>query len=164
VTEQADEDVASERETELVEDRLDVLFGRAGGPVNWRGLPANRAGEQWRLLRAWVTWFCTTFGYDHRVVPPCWYRHSALVELLSALRDHWLSAYDPLNSPTAASEWHRVLAQLEPRLREWAARTGCTNREHRPDLPQHIPEERWEWTRHVRDDTARRAELAQDHT
>jgi hypothetical protein len=148
----------------LVEDRLDVLLGRAVGPVKWRVVSASRASEQWRLLRAWVVWFRITFGYDHRVVPPCWYRHPALVELLSALRDHWLAAYDPLNSPTAASEWHRVLAQLEPRLREWAALTGCTNREHRPDLPQALPDDRLQWARHLHDDTPRRTELTPDHT
>ncbi len=148
--------------TALIEDRLDALLGRAAGPVNWRALPPDRAAEQWRMLRAWVSWFRTTFAFDHRVVPPCWYRHAALVEVLSALRDHWLAAYDPLNSPTAASEWHRVFAQLEPRLREWAARTGCTPSEHRPDVAQQYPEHREQWERHLRDDVARRAESRTD--
>jgi sugar lactone lactonase YvrE len=55
---------------------------------------------------------------------------------ISALRDHWRAAFDPLNSPTATSEWHRVLAQPEPRLREWGARTGCTPAMHRPDVKE----------------------------
>ena len=140
----------------LIEDRLDALLGRAAGPVMWDVLSPEDATEQWRTLRAWVSWFRTRFGFDHRVVPPCWYRHDALVELLSALRDHWRAAYDPLNSPTAASEWHRVLAQLEPRLREWAARTGCTRTEHRPDARQAYPDDDAEWAEHVREDLARR--------
>lgn len=82
-------------------------------------LSPEPAAEQWRTLRAWVSWLRTRFAFDHRVIPPCWYRHDALVELLSALHDHWWPAYEPLNSPTAASKWHRVLAQLEPRLREF---------------------------------------------
>jgi hypothetical protein len=138
------------------EDRLEALLGRASGPVNWQATSPARAAEVWQALRVWVVWFRITFGLDHRVVPPCWYRHPALVEVLSALRDHWLSAYDPLNSPTAASEWHRVFAQLEPRLREWAARTGCTAGEHRPDVPPIVPDDRDRWDRHVRDDAARR--------
>jgi hypothetical protein len=142
----------------LIEDRLDALLGRAAGPVMWDVLSPEGAAEQWRMLRAWVSWFRTRFGFDHRVVPPCWYRHDALVELLSALRDHWRAAYDPLNSPTAASEWHRVLVQLEPRLREWAARTGCTPTEHRPDVLQAYSDDRVEWEQHLRDDIARRTE------
>jgi hypothetical protein len=85
-----------------------------------------------------------------------------LVELLSALRDHWRAAYDPLNSPTAASEWHRVLAQLEPRLREWAARTGCTPTQHRPDAMQPYPDDETEWEKHLREDLARRQLLPPD--
>ena len=103
----------------LIEDRLDALLGRAAGPVMWDALSPEPAAEQWRTLRAWVSWLRTRFAFDHRVIPPCWYRHDALVELLSALHDHWWPAYEPLNSPTAASKWHRVLAQLEPRLREF---------------------------------------------
>jgi hypothetical protein len=139
-----------------VEDRPAALLGRPSGAVNWQATSPARAADQWQSLRVWVVWFRTTFGLDHRVVPPCWYRHSALVEVLSALRDHWLSAYDPLNSPTAASEWHRVFAQLEPRLREWAARTGCTAGEHRPDVTPTVPDDRDRWERHVRDDAAGR--------
>ena len=103
----------------LIEDRLDALLGRAAGPVMWDVLSPEPAAEQWRTLRAWVSWLRTRFAFDHRVIPPCWYRHDALVELLSALHDHWWPAYESLNSPTAASKWHRVLAQLEPRLREF---------------------------------------------
>jgi hypothetical protein len=141
----------------LIEDRLDALLGRATGPVMWDALSGEDAAAQWQALRSWVSWFRTTFAVDHRVVPPCWYRHDAVVELLSALRDHWRAAYDPLNSPTAASEWHRVLAQLEPRLREWAARTGCTPTEHRPDARQAYPDDEAAWADHVREDLARRS-------
>lgn len=141
-----------------VAERLATLLGRATGPLNWLEVSTDHAAEQWDRLRSWVSWLRSTFAYDHRVVPPCWYLHPAQVEVLSALRDHWLSAYDSLNSPAAASEWHRVLAQLEPRLREWAARTGCTAREHRPDLAPAPVDDRERWERHVQRDAARRAE------
>jgi len=142
----------------LVEDRLDALLGRATGPVMWDALSGEEAAEQWRAMRAWVLWFRTRFAFDHRVVPLCWYRHDALIELLSALRDHWRVAYDPINSPTGASEWHRALAQLEPRLREWAARTGCTPTEHRPDARQAYSDDDAAWADHLREDLARRAQ------
>ncbi|MGH3495678.1 MAG: hypothetical protein ACRDQ1_20950, partial [Sciscionella sp.] len=117
---------------DLVDARLDELLAAATGPLNWRTLQADDARAQWVQLREWVDWFRVEFGFDHRVVPPCWYRHRALVSVLSALRDHWVCAYDPLNTPDGASDWLRALMSLETLQREWAARTGCTVTVHRP--------------------------------
>lgn len=113
---------------------IDAWAQRSSGPVNWRTLPPQQARMVWQELRAWVDWFRIEFSYDHRVVPPCWHQHRALTDLLSALHDHWRSAYDPMSAAASASEWHRALIPLEARLREWAARTGCSPKEHRPDL------------------------------
>jgi hypothetical protein len=80
----------------LVDARLETLLSAASGPVNWGTLRAYDAARQWWDLRAWVDWFRREFAFDHRIVPPCWYRHLALVQVLSALRDHWVCAYDEL--------------------------------------------------------------------
>lgn len=136
--------------------RLEELLATASGPVNWRAVASGEAELRWSALREWVEWFRLEFGFDHRVVPPCWYRHRALVNVLSALRDHWLSGYDPMNAASGASEWHRVLNQLEPRLRDWAARTGCTASAHRPDLVAEYPDDREAWDEHVTGDIAER--------
>lgn len=140
------------------ENLFDGLLSRSTGPVNWRTLPATDAAEHWASLREWVDWFRHEFAYDHRVVPPCWYRHPALTSTLSALRDHWITAYDPMNSPTGASEWHRVLMQLETRLRDLATRTGCTTSDHRADLVADYPDDHDTWQRHLRQDIAAREE------
>lgn len=140
-----------------VDARLEAMLGAASGPVNWRVVSSADAAARWESLRRWVTWFRTEFGFDHRVVPPCWYRHPALVHLLSALRDHWLYAYDPMNTAVAASDWHRALMVVEQRLREWAARTGCTIGAHRPDVVADYPDDTTEWEQHVATDIAGRA-------
>jgi hypothetical protein len=84
-------------------------------------------------LREWVDWLQQRYSLDHRVIPPCWEQHGALVDLLTALRDHHAAAFDPYQAATAATEWHRVFRDVELRLREWASRTACSPFEHRPD-------------------------------
>jgi hypothetical protein len=141
----------------LVDARLEAFLGAASGPLNWREVRSGDARGRWSELRAWVEWFRGEFAFDHRVVPPCWYRHPALVNLLSALRDRWLCSYDPLNTPVGSSDWHLSLLQLEPRLREWASRTGCTVAAHREDAVAEYPADTDEWETHVATDVDTRA-------
>ena len=126
----------------------------ATGPVEWRGVSADDAPAAWAALRDWVDWFRQEFAFDHRLVPPCWYQHRAMVSVLSALHGHWICAYDSLNAASGASEWHRALVQLEPRLREWAARTGCTVGAHRPDVIVNYPDNPAAWNAHIEADVA----------
>ena len=141
-----------------VDEHVSAILGRSHASVNWATLPAGDAAERWADLRAWVVWFCLEFGFDHRVVPPCWYRHRALVSLLVALRDHWTSAYDG-SSALGPSDWHRTLIPMEGRLREWASRTGCNIREHRPDPVASVGDDKAEWEAHVQEDVARRRQV-----
>jgi hypothetical protein len=141
-----------------VDARLEALLGAASGPVNWRSVASSAARQRWLELRDWVDWLRVEFGFDHRVVPPCWYRHRAMVSMLSALRDHWVCAYDPVNTPIGASDWHRGLMQLEQRLREWASRTGCTASGHRPDVLAEYADDAETWEAHIADDVSARAE------
>jgi hypothetical protein len=141
-----------------VDARLAALLGAASGPLNWHALRSVDAADCWEDLRAWVDWFRGEYGFDHRVVPPCWYRHSALVSVLSALRDRWLCAYDPLNTPVGSSDWHVTLMQLEPRLRDWASRTGCTVAAHRDAAVAEYPADTEVWKTHVVSDVDARAE------
>lgn len=142
-------------------EQLEDLLASIRGPVDWRGVASSDAKAVWTRLREWVEWFRAEFAFDHRVVPPCWYRHSALVSVLSALHDHWRASYEPLNSPAASSDWHRELISLEQRLRDWASRTGCTVAAHRPDVVARYLDDTVEWDAHVAADVAARAERAQ---
>jgi hypothetical protein len=139
------------------------LLGTVGSPTDWRSVAASTAPEGWAELRDWVEWFKDRYALDHRVVPPCWYVHGALVDLLTALRDHHEYAFGELQPATAAAEWQRVFRDLEPRLRDWASRTGCTRDQHRPDLTVDWPDDAARWKAHVVEDEQRRlaAEQAQ---
>ena len=154
---------AGQEASELLDAQLAAMLSSSSGPVDWRSISPQEAGGAWAALRGWVEWFRREFVLDHRVVPPCWYLHSAMVSLLSALRDHWVCAYDSNNSPAGASEWHRALMQLEPRLREWASRTGCTVGAHRPDVVAEYPDDQVTWAEHIAGDVAARAAVGNEH-
>jgi hypothetical protein len=139
------------------------LLVSAGSPRDWRHIPSADGANEWAELRDWVKWLKDRYALDHRVVPPCWYLHGALVDLLTALRDHHEYAFGELQPATAASEWHRAFRELEPRLRDWASRTGCTRDQHRPDVTVEWPDDTGRWSAHVADDERQRlaAEQAQ---
>lgn len=141
----------------------DELLATVAAPTDWRKLRASTSRDEWAALREWVTRFKDRYVLDHRVVPPCWYLHGALVDVLSALRDHHEYAFGELQPATAASEWHRVFSELEQRLRDWASRTGCTRDQHRPDVTVDWPDDRSRWGEHLAEDEKRRlaAEQAQ---
>jgi hypothetical protein len=142
----------------------DALLRELAGPLDWRQVPSADARREWADLRSWVDWFTVRFVLDHRVVPPCWYRHGALVELLTALRDHHRCAFDRLQPPSAATEWHRVLRDLEPRLRDWASRTGCTRDLHRADVTIQRSDDAAPWEAHLAEDRRKRVTAEQAAT
>lgn len=152
----ADHDVRVDSLDVTGDERFARLLELPRGLVDWRSLSAADAYAAWAALRDWILWLRREFAFDHRVVPPCWYRHPALVSVISALHDHWRAAYDPLNSLLGPSDWHRAFVQLEPRLREWASRTGCTASMHRADVVADYPDDSAEWEAHVAADVAAR--------
>ena len=141
-----------------VDAQLEAMLSATSGPLDWRAVSASDAPKRWAELREWVDWFREEFGYDHRVVPPCWYRHRALANLLTAIRDHWSAAYDTRGAKAAAAEWHRSLIPLEQRLREWASRTGCDARTHRADVESLHCDDTAAWKQHVASDAAQRSQ------
>lgn len=120
---------------------------------DWKGaaeqpedeLSTDRLGE----LRSWVEWFAATYVLDPRAVPACWFLHESIAELLDALRAYHGYCHDRLASPTGPVDWHRVFRDLEPRLREWVSRTGCTPGAHRPDPVRHVDVDELAWERHT---------------
>jgi hypothetical protein len=134
----------------------DALLAGIQSPTDWRRIPPSEVRTAWRDLREWVEWLRDRYTLDYRVVPPCWYRHSALVDVLVALRDHHQYAFSDLQPASAATEWQRVFRDLEPRLREWASRAGCTRDTHRPDITMPCPDDTPVWQQHLADDELRR--------
>jgi hypothetical protein len=139
-----------------LDDPIDELIVDIAAPLDWRTVPAEDAEQAWHDLREWVDWFTDRYRLDHRVVPPCWYLHGALVDLLSALRDRHRMDFQAFAPPSGPCEWHALFQTLEPRLRDWAARTGCTRDAHRDDLPLRWPEDSDRWTAHLAADRAER--------
>ena len=136
--------------------RYAELLKDAVGPTDWRVVPAVEAHQRWTDLRTWVEWLVRRYALDHRVVPPCWYLHPSLVDVLTALRDHHAYAFDPLQPGSTATEWHRVFADLERRLRDWASRTGCTRDQHRPDVHPAGLDDDQRWAAHLEADESQR--------
>lgn len=116
---------------------LDALVGQMLGhlpqPVDWRRVPAHAICAEWAALDTWVRWLAARYALDHRELPPCWYRHAAVVEELSALRTAHASAFHPTQPPTGPVDWHQSLGYARQRLRDWVARTGCKPGGHRDD-------------------------------
>lgn len=58
-------------------------------------ITAEEAQVEWLEMNAWINWLRNTYGLNVGVIPPLWHRHPEPVWELSALRQHWLSAYQP---------------------------------------------------------------------
>lgn len=58
----------------------------------WRYLDRDQARQLWDELVDWTTWIRERYELDVKI-PPCWYRHSPVVEELSALMVAWTDAY-----------------------------------------------------------------------
>jgi hypothetical protein len=94
-------------------------------PVVWAALDAGAAELEWVRLNDWVEDLREVFNLDATVVPPFWHRHQLLVEHLSALRTHWLAAYDPDQHGSAPFGWIRDLEEWKTRIREAVSQLGC---------------------------------------
>lgn len=128
-----DDDAARvEDEGEAVAERV---LSHAHRPIDWRCVSFDEAPLLWAALDTWVRWLVTRYSLEHRDVPPCWFRHPALVEELCALRTAHVDAFHPAHPPGGPAEWHTTLGNTRARLRDWAARTGCKPGAHRDDAP-----------------------------
>jgi hypothetical protein len=136
------------------------LLPNLDGPLLWPALSADEAAEEWPSLRAWVEQLVGRFSIPAQVVPPCWFRHNALVEGLAALRDHHRTSFSPTAAPTAAMDWHRTFRDMEQRLAGWAGLTQCSERHHQPDAQRVITPNTDDWDGFVGDDVGRRRATA----
>ena len=119
--------------TILLRDPFPAGLGDLHGPTHWASLLPDEARPAWAQLRVWVEELVDRFALETRVIPPCWYRHNAMVEALSALRDHERMSFSEHGSPTGAVDWFRAFREIEMRLTDVAARTQCSVQEHRAD-------------------------------
>lgn len=130
------------------------------GPTHWPTLPSRVAEGAWTQLREWVEQLVDRFALDTRTVPPCWFRHNGIVEVLSALRDHEQACFAPDAPSSAGIDWFRALREAEYRLVDCAGRTQCSALEHRPDPNRVWRVDEGAWGAFVAADVAARDQAA----
>lgn len=95
----------------------------------WVWAAMDREDRETRLmeLTGWVDWLVKTFEL-HNAIPPCWYRHSPVIEHLTALYLAWVRTYaGPTGglSPHAEIEWIQALHHLLPTMARPACQSGA---------------------------------------
>jgi hypothetical protein len=103
--------------------------------VCWRDLDPTEMRDELKRLTSWVNWAIDRYRLDHKVIPPCWPDHGALVEELSALRTFWEACYLEDSAPSDPMSFHRDLTLAIRRLRDWSSTLGCSRTTHRPEQP-----------------------------
>ncbi len=114
-------------------DELERAAAAVAGPTHWPSLDQDDLQAALHDLRGWVEQLIDRFALDVRTIPPCWDRHNGMVEALTALRDYERGCYTDTASPTAAVDFIRALREITHFLKEAAALTQCSAREHRAD-------------------------------
>ncbi|WP_031152926.1 hypothetical protein [Streptomyces erythrochromogenes] len=92
----------------------------------WAAMEPPERRIRMRELGAWVDWLRTTFEL-HNTITHCWYRHSAVVEHLTALYTGWIRTYAAEQEPgreLAEADWINTLHAFTPRLQLAACATG----------------------------------------
>ena len=90
-------------------------------PYCWRHVSAAEARGLWVRLREWVDWVNGRyFASSWESIRPCWFRHPAAVEELTALWAAWESAYRATDEGEGFSDaalwWHEKLHAVVHRL------------------------------------------------
>lgn len=76
------------------------------GPLDWAHLDRDTAAQLWEELFDWVDWLRARYELGGRLLP-CWYRHSPLVEELTALMGAHRAAYaTTATEDDPAERWH----------------------------------------------------------
>ncbi len=94
--------------------------------VNWRELDPADAGPVWEELGSWVAW--ARDRYELRKLHPCWFKHPAAVEHLSALHTAWTVLFSEEDSGLGPVTFLEKLRGATPAIEK--ALEGCTLKEH----------------------------------
>jgi hypothetical protein len=125
-------------------------------PLHWPSIPSVDYPVEMDSLRRWVKQLVERFEHlDTTVIPACWSLHNGHVEALAALRDHERGAYTESSPSKDGVDWHRALALIEARLREWTGWLGCASG-HREPIRTTRTIDPDEWDKHVQQEQRRR--------
>lgn len=100
-------------------------------PIDWWRLDAEERTETLSVLFEWVPELVRRYGLTDAVVPPCWYRHEALIqELLALYQYRQQQQFLPAAPPSAPLDFHYQFQLVIGRLRSWVGQAGCNTSEH----------------------------------
>lgn len=117
-------------------------------PYCWRHVSAAEARGLWVRLREWVDWVNGRyFSSSWKSIRPCWFRHPAAVEELTALWAAWEAAYratgDGDGFSDAALWWHEKLHTVVHRL--WDEQFAeCKAGHQEPDVYERVTDPSFE--------------------
>ncbi|MCX5409850.1 hypothetical protein OHA37_39150 [Streptomyces sp. NBC_00335] len=92
----------------------------------WVAMEPQERQMRMRELGCWVDWLRTAFEL-HNTITHCWYRHSAVLEHLTALYAGWMRTYAGEEEPgreLAEADWINTLHAFIPRLQLAACAAG----------------------------------------
>lgn len=95
------------------------LSGQEPSPWNLKDGTGEQQRKILRQLKDWIDWYNQTYpGVEEHLIPPCWFRHPAVVQELLAVFVAWQAAYCGLVDPDdAPAYWHeRILHPTIARL------------------------------------------------
>ena len=108
--------------TEIVATLIERSAGNpkseAASPWSWRTVTGSRREELWKELTGWVEWHNRRYGRTNPdwTIHPCWFRHTAVVEHLTALMVAWRAAYETDRPSREAAIWHDQMNQIHTRM------------------------------------------------
>lgn len=117
-------------------------------PYCWRHVSAAEARGLWVRLREWVDWVNGRyFSSSWESIRPCWFRHPAAVEELTALWAAWESAYRASDEGEGFSDaalwWHEKLHTVVHRL--WDEQFAeCKAGHQEPDVYERVTDPSFE--------------------
>lgn len=137
----------------LLENPARPLKDLPASPWNLKdGTPEQQRKILTQLLD-WIGWYNETYpGVEEHLIPPCWYKHPAVVQELLAVFVAWQAAYCGLEDPDdAPAYWHeRILHPTIARLcvdkaAGWGNCIGGHKESHPVGIQTTTPEEFQIW-------------------
>jgi hypothetical protein len=82
-------------------------------------------------LEQFVIELVSRYGLKEAVVPPCWFKHEAIIqELLALFQYRNQQQYLPIAPASAPIDFHYYFQLALTRLRNWVNESGCTLSRH----------------------------------
>jgi hypothetical protein len=102
--------------------------------VCWDDLPPDEYTHQLAELADWIGWLRSTYRIPATVLPPCWFTHPGLREVIGHLWTGWLLTRHPdAGVGMIGLDWDQRREAAIGRVREATAITGCTATRHQAE-------------------------------